>query len=434
MELEKAKANLRPPLPAPAKAPPLPEPAALGQVLSTTAEQRAEVDAVRSFVGTNSSPAAKSKPTIRTPVQPWSVGDAVSLTAVEGLPELEGLVGNISVADGTFFEVTLLKGEVVNFLITANLARPNPRIKHGGEQVYTPFSSGPKSSVQEQALLIRRELERLKAGAATDLLWPARFWTFVASVESLDPALSALVQSHGDLGAQSVSAPRSEELLKDLRSFEATGNPRAGASAALFEKVLEAAPVGIEGEGTSSAVDMAKWHSQLAPDLNRAAPEIYRTIRASGAASLRDWVTDLFPFEQRNSQVFQAKFTDASLVDFKVAKCKTHQELMQLLATDDSIEIILRGLASFIHHRRTGDADASSNMLAVRAPRSLADIAPSWMLADAATHSTAEHKRKERGSKQGGKGFASPSSAKAKAKQPKGKAKGGAPAPSRADG
>ena len=82
--------------------------------------------------------------------------------------------------------------------------------------------------------------------------------------------------------------------------------------------------------------------SQLPAELNRAAPEIYRTIRASGAASLRDWISDMFPHDQRSTQLFQSKFTEASLVGFKVARCRTHDQLMLLLATDDAIEVTMR--------------------------------------------------------------------------------------------
>ena len=70
---------------------------------------------------------------------------------------------------------------------------------------------------------------------------------------------------------------------------------------------------------------------------------------------------------------------------------------MRLLATDDSIEILLRALAAFIHHRRTGDFEASNHMLAIRAPGTMVDIAPTWLVTDASVHSKLEYQRRDRG-------------------------------------
>ena len=80
--------------------------------------------------------------------------------------------------------------------------------------------------------------------------------------------------------------------------------------------------------------------------------------------------------EQRSGPVFQQRFVQASQVDFKVAECETHSQLMEMLGTDDGVEVTLRSLAAWIHHRRTGDSEAFNFMLAVRGPGSGADIAP----------------------------------------------------------
>ena len=144
---------------------------------------------------------------------------------------------------------------------------------------------------------------------------------------------------------------------------------------------------------------------------------------------MRDWVTDLFPFDQRSTQLFQSKFSEAAMVDFKVAKCRNHKELMQLLSTDDTVEIILRSLAAYIHHRRTGDTDASANMLAIRAPGAMTDIAPPWMVSDSSQYSKLESQRKDRGRKgSGAKGGNADNKPKAAAK-PKSMAKGGSRGP-----
>ena len=95
----------------------------------------------------------------------------------------------------------------------------------------------------------------------------------------------------------------------------------------------------------------------------------------------------------------------------------------------DSIEIVLRALAAFVYHKRTGDSDASRSMLAIRAPGALTDIAPAWLVSDASQYAKSESQRKERGRKgdgikggtgrpsgDGGKGGAGRPSAEGKAK------------------
>ena len=91
-------------------------------------------------------------------------------------------------------------------------------------------------------------------------------------------------------------------------------------------------------------------------------------------------------------------------------------------STDDSIEIVLRSLAAFVHHKRTGDADASASMLAIRAPGALTDIAPSWLVSEALQYAKSESQRKERGRKGGGGGDGGKGGAAGKSKD-KGKAK-----------
>ena len=98
---------------------------------------------------------------------------------------------------------------------------------------------------------------------------------------------------------------------------------------------------------------------------------------------------------------------------------------MTLLATDDLLEINVRSLAAWLHFKRTGDADAADSMLAVRAPGSMMDVAPNWLLTAAANHSTAEFKRKQRS---GGKGGTT-----GKSTSGKGGKKGGAEAKAKAD-
>ena len=142
------------------------------------------------------------------------------------------------------------------------------------------------------------------------------------------------------------------------------------------------------------------WHLKLPADLQRAAPELYRNIRAEGVSSVRQWVNEQHPtLEQKNSVQYQDLFMAATIIDFEVADCVTEGALMQKLATSDSLEIHLRKLGAFIYYRRTKDKTGANRMLGVRAPGTNADIAPKWMLDDANTHSKTEMQRIERGSK-----------------------------------
>ena len=70
--------------------------------------------------------------------------------------------------------------------------------------------------------------------------------------------------------------------------------------------------------------------------------------------------------------------------------------MLAALASDDQLEIPLRKIASGVHLKRTGDREGAAAMLAVSSRRG-DDIAPTWLVAEAATYSTAEWKRKERG-------------------------------------
>ena len=192
---------------------------------------------------------ARQKPSVSLPKQVWASGDSVALTQVEELEGLEGQTGTITGIDGTFFEVKLRGGETVSYLEARNFCRPSPSIAPSTEQVYAPFATSAKENVQSQAASLRKELEKRKAGAATDIMWPSKFWAFAAEVSNLHPALQTLLQSHGFLGSKTIAAPRTEELSRVLRSFEVTGLPRAGASASFFEKALEeAAPIELDKE------------------------------------------------------------------------------------------------------------------------------------------------------------------------------------------
>jgi len=74
----------------------------------------------------------------------------------------------------------------------------------------------------------------------------------------------------------------------------------------------------------------------------------------------------------------------------------TNAERLALLATSDLLEIGMRRLASYVFEKRTGDARGASHMLALAAPGSATDIAPTWLVSEATLHSKSEHQRDER--------------------------------------
>lgn len=178
------------------------------------------------------------------------------------------------------------------------------------------------------------------------------------------------------------------------------------------------------------------WHLKLPADLQRAAPEMYRNIRADGAVSARAWVNEQHPTpELKQSPAYQDLFTAATIIDFELAECKTEGAIMHKLATSDTLEIHLRKLAAYVYLKRTKDRTGANRMLGVRAPGSGADIAPKWLLDDANAHSKLEWQRSERGQKMsrvdygqrgGGSGYAGKFRGRGKGAKGGGKSGGGA--------
>ena len=131
------------------------------------------------------------------------------------------------------------------------------------------------------------------------------------------------------------------------------------------------------------------------PDLKRAAPEIYRSMRGAGAASARDWLSQEV-HGQRHTAVWTDLWTAATNVDYLLGGCKSQTELLTKLASDDALELHLRRLASYVYEMRTKDKVGATAMLAVRPPGAGADLAPTWLVSEATAHSKAEHQRDER--------------------------------------
>eukprot|EP00933_Yihiella_yeosuensis_P011689 TRINITY_DN119254_c0_g1_i1.p1 TRINITY_DN119254_c0_g1~~TRINITY_DN119254_c0_g1_i1.p1 ORF type:complete len:225 (-),score=19.05 TRINITY_DN119254_c0_g1_i1:615-1226(-) len=138
-----------------------------------------------------------------------------------------------------------------------------------------------------------------------------------------------------------------------------------------------------------------RWNTTLPADFQRAAPEIYKSMRSSGSSSVRDWMQTNYSHLQSSAQ-YTDLWTTAAQVDFKLAKAKSPSQLIHLLSSDDSTEVSLRRLASWVYEKRTKDRTGASSMLAVQPPGLETDVAPQWLVASATTHSKSEYQRDER--------------------------------------
>ena len=120
---------------------------------------------------------------------------------------------------------------------------------------------------------------------------------------------------------------------------------------------------------------------------------------------MRDYVNQFFPIDARaHSNEYLDLFTQASTIDFALAKAASDDEILETLGTNDQLEISLRRIAAYVHKKRTGDADAAMRILAVQPPGSGTDIAPHWLVTEASAYSQAEYKRRERARAQKGPG------------------------------
>lgn len=60
-----------------------------------------------------------------------------------------------------------------------------------------------------------------------------------------------------------------------------------------------------------------QWRMKLPADLQRAAPELYRNIRAEGVASVRQWVNEQHPsLELKQTATYQDLFMAATIIDY----------------------------------------------------------------------------------------------------------------------
>ena len=332
----------------------------------------------------------------------FQTGDPVSITGSGGNAFLTGQRGTVFGVSDEAVEVLLDSGLKVGPLpfaqvakVSVNMETVNPVASAGIGSFYAPFAiGGSNSKLQQQAARLRDALDKSSGLMATLPSWGSLFWQAVKNEEDLyglGDSIENVLIAHGYVGPATISPPRVDELKKQLTEIETLGGPAHGSGGS----VLRAQP-----GATEMGPENMSWYLKLPADLQRAAPELYRNIRAEGVSSVRQWVNEQHPtLEQKNSVQYQDLFMAATIIDFEVADCVTEGALMQKLATSDSLEIHLRKLGAFIYYRRTKDKTGANRMLGVRAPGTNADIAPKWMLDDANTHSKMEMQRIERGSK-----------------------------------
>jgi hypothetical protein len=124
------------------------------------------------------------------------------------------------------------------------------------------------------------------------------------------------------------------------------------------------------------------------------------------------------------------------MIDFRLAKGVAERDKKNVLSTCDMCEVNLRRVAAFLHPQRTGDAAASTHMLAIKAPGTMTDVAPTWLITESSTHSKAKHQRGERAKTQkaAGKSKAMTSNATSTTKGDKRNKKGGRAGGKRAAG
>ena len=149
------------------------------------------------------------------------------------------------------------------------------------------------------------------ATAPTDPAWAAKLWHCIWSREAqglLDGGVKALLSGHGYVGQATRSAPCVEELRSGLEALGRVTPASGGVG------------IGLPPPGLSPPLpqeDGARWHSTLAPSFQRAAGEIYRSIRSHGAVSVRDWLQQNFEGSRR-SDSWVDLWTAATGTDFKL--------------------------------------------------------------------------------------------------------------------
>ncbi|CAK0846343.1 unnamed protein product [Prorocentrum cordatum] len=267
---------------------------------------------------------------------------------------------------------------------------PEGAVPAAGLSFHAPHAPADAVKLGREVQMVLATLREFQAQAATNVYWAWHFWERIAAVDGnlgLHPDLRRVLQTHGYVGAGTKSPPGGS-LPQELDALLSSATAPHGAG-------MEASPGWAVAPQTQQQQEDSRWNLSPPPDLRRAAPEIYRAMRGAGAASARDWLSQEVT-GQRRTPVWADLWTAATNVDYLLGGCKTQSELLTRLASDDALELHLRRLASCVYEMRTKGKVGAAAMLAVRPPGSAADLAPTWLVTEATTHSKAEHQRDER--------------------------------------
>ena len=260
---------------------------------------------------------------------------------------------------------------------------------------WAPFAG--RSQASEQAGRLVNSFDQWYGQRLVNPHWGVCYWQDVTALSQstgIEPDLMRLLQTHGYSGPHSVGVPR-VELRSQLENFRTQAAPALGT-------VNFGAPPGLAADLGEGIID-GRWEDSLPVDMKRAAPTIYRNLRAEGASNIREWlnlryVGDKSPKNKEWSYLWGM----ASEIDFKMARIPADAR-HHILSTDDGMEIKLRHLAATFHLSRTGDLTSAANMLAVRAPGTATEVAPDWLVEETTNLSKQEHATRQRVGKGKGK-------------------------------
>ena len=228
----------------------------------------------------------------------------------------------------------------------------------------------------------------------SDPFWGRRFWAWVAGLEAqgiVSAEVLRVLRAYGYVGQATITLPRDVEILAALDLLTTAPAP-AGPLAAAAPASGSVQPAGILGNPQDGPAGPSshRWAAALPPDYRRAAPEIFRNIRAAGCDSTRAWLQTMYT-GSRASKEWIELWTMATSADFALATARDEEQLQIMLGTNDQVEMSLRHLSAYVYESRTRDRVGAAHMRAVVAPGASSDIAPSWLVPDSPALSRGEN-------------------------------------------
>ena len=241
--------------------------------------------------------------------------------------------------------------------------------------------------------LARTAQSRMELG---DGWWSVKLWSDVMSMCTRGEVAQPLMPLLAQHGFQSEPAScRPPELPAFIMALEAARPASLGAVGGSGGPGASTHPAAAAFAGSSGGA--ARHGAALAADMKRAGPEIYSSLLEANL-SARDWLNQFYT-GNRKTATWTDLWNAATTVDFRVEQCRQfggQPAIDEMLATDDLVELYLRRLAAFVYGTRTSDWSGANYILAVKAPGSEVDVAPTWLVSDATAFSKAEYQREDR--------------------------------------